>query len=180
MSRLDSFIRRMSAQRDILDDLATGLDGVPGPILEFGLGSGRTYDHLRQRFPARRIVVFECVVNLDALSRPAPDDLVTGDVRETASRFPDGCAALIHADIETGVAECDAGLAAWLPSLVARLLTPGGYAASGAPLVHPHLTALPPPSGVPEGRYHLVRRDPGGASSPRPTDPHIVSGLGKA
>ena len=158
LSRLESFIRRMSAQRDILDDLAGRLDGVPGPILEFGFGNGRTYDHLRHRFPGRRVIVFECVVVPDLPCLPPPEDLVAGDIRDTAGRLPDGSAALIHADIETGHAAVDAGLAAWLPALVARLLAPGGYAASGAPLPDPRLVPHPLPPGVAPGRYHAVRR----------------------
>ena len=66
MSRLDSFIRRMAAQRDILNALAPALHGITGPILEFGLGSGRTYDHLRGLFPDRRIIVFESVAGCSA------------------------------------------------------------------------------------------------------------------
>lgn len=158
MSRLDSFIRRMSAQRDVLNDLATRLDGVPGPILEFGLGSGRTYDHLRERFPDRRIIVFESVVLNNPLSRPTPDDLRLGDIRVTTATLPDGCAALVHADIETGIAAEDAALAGWLPALAARLLGPGGYAASGAPLADPRLVPHPLPPGVAPGRYHVARR----------------------
>ncbi len=148
----------MTAQRDILNDLAGRLDGVPGPIFEFGLGSGRTYDHLRERFPRREIVVFESVVLDNPLSRPDPGDLRLGDLRATTAGLPDGCAALVHADIETGVAADDAGLAAWLPALVARLLAPGGYAASGAALTDPLLLAQALPPGVEAGRYHVVRR----------------------
>ena len=47
MSRLDSFIARMQAQRDCLNYLKPVIAAVPGPILEVGLGNGRTYDHLR-------------------------------------------------------------------------------------------------------------------------------------
>ena len=158
MSRLESFIRRMSAQRDILDDLAGRLDGTPGWILEFGLGSGRTYDHLRHRFPGRRIVVFEDAVLDGATPRPAPDDFVVGDIRDTAAGWPDGCAALVHADIESGDAARDAGLLHWLPSLVARLLVPGGFAASGCPLPHPALAPRPLPPGIAADRYHVLRR----------------------
>ncbi len=158
MSRLDSFIRRMTAQRDILDDLAARLDGVPGPILEFGFGNGRTYDHLRERCPDRRVIVFESVLVPDLPLLPPPADLVLGDIRDTASRLGDGTAAMIHADIETGRAEVDAGLAAWLPALVARLLVPGGVAASGAPLDDPRLAPMPLPGGIAPGRYHAVRR----------------------
>lgn len=158
MSRLDSFIRRMSAQRDILDALAPRLGAVAGVIFEVGFGGGRTYDHLRERFPGRRIVVFESVPVDTAFARPAPADFVVGDVRDTGARFPDGCAALVHADIETGVAAEDAGLAAWLPGLAARLLAPGGFAASGCALPDPRLAPEPLPRGIEAGRYHLLRR----------------------
>ena len=158
MSRLDSMIRRLEAQRDILSDLAPRLGDIPGLVLEFGLGNGRTYDHLRQHLPDRRIVVFECVVVDGVLSKPSPEDFIIGDIRETASSFHDGCAALIHIDMESGVEAADAGFAAWLPGLVARLLTPGGYAASGPALVEPRLNSLPLPGSIAEGRYHVVRR----------------------
>jgi S-adenosyl-L-methionine methyltransferase len=52
MTRLDSAIRRLTAQRDLLDwaseEIAPG-----GLVLELGLGNGRTYDHLRDRLPGR-------------------------------------------------------------------------------------------------------------------------------
>ena len=38
MSRLDSFITRMQAQRDCLNFLKPAIEAVPGPILEVGLG----------------------------------------------------------------------------------------------------------------------------------------------
>ena len=158
MSRLDSFIRRMSAQRDILDMLPARLDGVPGLVIEFGLGSARTYDHLRERFPGRRIVVFESVVVDGVRPRPAPDDFVLGDIRGTAASWPNGCAALVHSDIESGDAADDATLRAWLPQLVARLLVPGGFAVSGCALPDPKLRSEPLPPGIAEGRYHLLRR----------------------
>jgi hypothetical protein len=158
MSRLDSFIRRLSAQRDILNDLAARLGGLPGPIFEFGLGGGRTYDHLRERFPDRRILVFESAADLFTISPPPAADLVVGDIRETAARYPSGSAALIHVDIETGIAARDEKLATWLPELVARLLMPQGFVASGPALPHPALVPLALPPGVPEGRYHLLRR----------------------
>lgn len=158
MSRLESFIRRMSAQRDIIDDLAGRIDAVPGPILEIGFGNGRTYDHLRQRFPGRRILVFEAVVVPDLPVLPPGEDLFVGDVRDTAARLPDGCAALIHADIESGHRDRDGGLDRWLPALVARLLAPGGYAASGSPLADPRLAPHPLPPGVAPGRYFAARR----------------------
>src|SRR5258708_9294631 len=59
MSRLDSFIRRLEAQRACLNLAATLINGVDGVVLELGLGNGRTYDHLRELFPRRDIYVCE-------------------------------------------------------------------------------------------------------------------------
>ena len=59
MSRLDSFIRRLEAQRACLDATPGWIKGIVGPILELGLGNGRTYDHLRGLHPGREIFVFE-------------------------------------------------------------------------------------------------------------------------
>ena len=53
MSRLDSFIRRLAGAARRLE-LAVGLIGdLPGPVLELGLGNGRTYDHLRENITDR-------------------------------------------------------------------------------------------------------------------------------
>ena len=51
MSRLDSFIRRLEAQRACLDRAAELIRDIDGHVLELGLGNGRTYDHLRGLFP---------------------------------------------------------------------------------------------------------------------------------
>ncbi len=148
----------MSAQRDILNDLAFRMDGIAGTILEFGLGSGRTYDHLLEKFPARRILVFESIVKDLPLQRVPPDNLLIGDIRASTEPLPDGCAALIHTDIETGVREHDVELTAWLPKLIARLLVSGGYAVSSSNLLDPRLHPCPVPSGIEDNRYHLLRR----------------------
>ena len=42
MTRLDEFIVRMQAQRACIDDAAARTAGRPGPVLELGLGNGRT------------------------------------------------------------------------------------------------------------------------------------------
>ena len=158
MSRLDSFIRRMSAQRAILNEIAAKLDEIPGPVLEFGYGSGRTYDHIRELMPRRRIVVFESAVHILPSIPARPADLVVGDIRETAKDWPDGSAAFIHADVETGDGRVDRELEAWLPDTVARLLKPGGYGVSGYALEDERLRPEPLPSGIEPGRYHAVRR----------------------
>ena len=158
MSRLESTIRRLSAQRDILDEICARLAGMNGPVVELGLGNGRTYDHLRQRLPERRIIAFDRALAAHRSSTPPEGDLVLGEIRDTAARFAGIGAALVHADIDTGYEEVDFATLTWLPQLVVDLLAPSGLAASGLPLEHPALAPLPLPPGVREGRYFVYRR----------------------
>src|SRR5260221_10812459 len=125
MSRLDSFIRRLEAQRACLDRAAALIGdvarGVPGPVLEFGLGNGRTFDHLRERLPGRDIFVFEREVAAHPDCVPAPDRLISGDLRQTLpaarARFA-AAAALAHLDIATGDVAASRHLAADLAPLL--------------------------------------------------------------
>ena len=160
MSRLDSMIRRLSAQRDILNHVADDL-GLPatGDILEIGLGNGRTYSHLRERFPDRRAIAFDRADRSHKSSSPDPADFVEGEIEDTAQAFVGLEAALVHADIGTGYADQDAVTLRWLPGLVARLLAPGGIAVSGLPLEDARLLDLPLPAGIAPDRYFLYRRD---------------------
>ena len=86
MSRLDSFIRRLEAQRACLEYAAGQIRDLPGPVLELGLGNGRTYDHLRELLPEREIFVFERAVNAHPDCIPDPAHLILGDVRATLPR----------------------------------------------------------------------------------------------
>ena len=158
MSRLESYIRRMTAQRDILDHVCAELAKIDGPVVELGLGNGRTFHHLRQRLPGRRIVAFDRALAAHASSIPEAENLVLGEIRETASRFIGIDAALVHADIGAGYEDRDAVTLTWLPDLTARLLRVGGIAVSGLPLDHAQLQRLPPPPSVPADRYFICRR----------------------
>jgi hypothetical protein len=158
MSRLESFIRRLTAQRDILDMICNEMTLPDGPVIELGLGNGRTYDHLREKLPGRRIIAFDraCAANL--YSMPPEDDLVLGEISETARPFIGIKAALVHADIGSGYDDLDELNLRWLSGLIVDLLASEGIAASGVPLAHPDLTPLPLPEGIPPGRYFLYRR----------------------
>ncbi|TIM06906.1 class I SAM-dependent methyltransferase [Mesorhizobium sp.] len=158
MTRLENFISRMTAQRDILDQVCPEVAKMEGLVLELGLGNGRTYHHLRERLPGRRIVVFDRELSAHASSIPDAEDFVLGEIRETAKRFIGIDAALVHADIGTGYDDRDAVTSTWLPDLIARLLLVGGFAVSGTPLEHPLLQRLPPPPSVPADRYFVCRR----------------------
>ena len=123
MSRLDSFIRRLTAQRDILNHIADGLEmPAEGPIMEIGLGNGRTFDHLRERFPGRRIIAFDRACGAHGSSAPDAQNLVLGEINETGRAFETGTAALVHADIGTGYPDRDAVTLTWLPQMVAGML----------------------------------------------------------
>ena len=45
MSRLDSMLRRLAAQRDGLNWAAEQTAGLEGDVVDFGLGNGRTYNN---------------------------------------------------------------------------------------------------------------------------------------
>jgi SAM-dependent methyltransferase len=158
MSRLDSFLRRLSAQRDILNHISAEISAMPGDILELGLGNGRTYDHLRELFAAKRIVGFDRVERSFQGSTPQPEDMIVGEIRQTAQPFIGGNAALVHADIGTGHDDLDAVTLTWLPDLVAGALAPGGFGVSGLPLRHPDLVEQPRLDTVPQDRYFYYRR----------------------
>lgn len=160
MSRLDSFIRRVAAQKSVLDHVAGLVAGVEGPVLELGLGNGRTYDHLRELLPGRRIVAFDRALVAHRSCVPPAEDLVLGEIRETAPGFAGGGAALVHADIETGYDAVDAQTALWLAALMPSLLGRRGVAASGLALAHPALERLAVPDDVPADRYFLYRMGP--------------------
>lgn len=160
MSRLDSFIRRLEAQRACLGRAAELVRGVDGVVLELGLGNGRTYDHLREVFPDREIYVCERQVAAHPDCIPPADRLLLGDMFDTlpAARFLTGRVALAHFDAGTGDAAANLDLAAGLRPLIVPLLCPGGILATQQAMDGADLIPMPLPEGVAEGRYHLYRR----------------------
>ncbi|MGH6900449.1 MAG: class I SAM-dependent methyltransferase [Geminicoccaceae bacterium] len=160
MSRLDSFIRRLEAQRACLELAAGQIRGLPGPVLELGLGNGRTYDHLRALLPEREIFVFEREVNAHPDCIPDAAHLILGDVRATlpqAHRRLPGPAALAHIDVGTGDVARNAALAAWLAGVLPPLLAERAWVVSDQPLHGPALAPQAPPSGIAPDRYFLYR-----------------------
>jgi len=161
MSRLDSVIQRLMAQRSCLDAACAAIANTPGPVLELGLGNGRTYDHLRTRLPDRRIFVFEREVNAHAACIPADEDLFLGDFLETmpgALARMGEAAAFVHADIGTGDKQASTDLARMIAALAVDLLAPGGLLLSDQPFPDKRLMARVLPHGVPAGRLHFYRK----------------------
>ena len=161
MSRLDSFIRRLEAQRACLDHAAKLICELPGEIMELGLGNGRTYDHLRELLPERRIWVCERRVAAHPDCVPPSELLLLGDMRETlpaARRRLGGKVALAHLDPASGDIAASRALAAELAPLIVPLLCPGAILISEPAIAVDRLSPLALPPGIAAGRYHLYRR----------------------
>ena len=163
MSRLDSFIRRITAQRDCLNLAAQRVGDRPGLVLELGLGNGRTYDHLRELFPEREIWVFERQMAAHVHSRPDSTHLILGDIRETLpeaeSRWKQEV-ALAHADLGSGNPDVDAVVAKLVSATLHQLMTPGGLVLSDQDLSGGNWTEVSLPPTVKPGRYYMFQAGP--------------------
>ncbi len=160
MSRLDSFIRRLQAQRDCLTAAVDQIRGLDGFVLELGLGNGRTYDHLREICPDREIYVFDRQVNAHPDCIPAADHLFLGEITTTlplASAKLGAHAALVHTDVGTGDQKSNEKLAATLGPMIRGVLRIGGIVISDQALHAPGLKAIALPEGVKPGRYFMKK-----------------------
>ena len=160
MSRLDSAIRRLQAQRACLDWAVGEIAGQGGPVLELGLGNGRTFDHLRARLPEREIFVFEREVSAHPDCIPDDDHLLLGDFHDSlpgALGRIGARAALAHCDIGSGDRALTARLAAFVGPALAPILAPGAVVVADQPLQIPRGRSVSLPDGVAPGRYHLYR-----------------------
>ena len=159
-SRLDQFIRRIRAQRDCLNMAAGLISATSGPILELGLGNGRTYDHLREVFPAREIYVFERDVAAHPDCIPDETHLIRGDFKDTlpgAMARIGAPAALIHGDIGSAFPDKDAELAAWLGPALRPLAAPGAVILSDRALGDAVWPEEALPYNVAPGVYFMYR-----------------------
>jgi S-adenosyl-L-methionine methyltransferase len=161
VSRLDSFIRRLEAQRACLDLAAALVRELDGELLELGLGNGRTYDHLRSLFPARNIYVCERTVAGHPDCIPPAQFLLLGDMRATlpaAQVRLSGRVVLAHLDPGNGDIAASKSLAQEIGPLVLPLLRANGVLVSEPELNFEELEDLPLPDSIEPGRYHLYRR----------------------
>jgi len=158
VSRLDSFLRRLQAQRDCLNLALAMIAKVPGPLFELGLGNGRTYDHLRAACPEREVFVFERQVSAHPDCVPDAEHLFEGDIAETleaaADRFA-GSVALAHADLGSGDPQRDAETAAMISARIPAVMAPGGIIVSDQELSLPRAAPLALPPDVQPGRYFM-------------------------
>jgi len=161
LSRLDSFIRRLEAQRLCLDWATAAVADRAGAVLELGLGNGRTYDHLRSRLGAARATyAFDRQLAAHPVCVPPADRLILGELTQTLPVFlARGIdIVLAHADLGSGDVEATAALARWLGPQLAAGVMPGGLILSDQRLAETALTQVALPPGVPADRYFVYRR----------------------
>ena len=163
LSRLDSFIRRMSAQRLLLDHAADLIADLPGPVLDLGIGAGRTYDHLCALFPNREVFAYDSVLQSALGVLPDAQHMIVGDIRDTLSVSLDRIgdrAALIHNDLGSADAVGNAALAAWLAPAVLEVARGEAIVVSSFLLAFPRAKTLALPTGIAPGRYHVQKLEP--------------------
>ena len=161
MSRLDSFINRISAQRECLNHAVRVIDGTPGPVLELGLGNGRTYHHLLENCRDRDIYVFEWKVTAHADCTPDFDHLFEGDIFNTLPGAADRISAppvLAHMDLVSNDVERDARIAEFLSIQLPALMGERAVILSDQPLNLPDWQIWDLPDGVPFDRYFYYAR----------------------
>lgn len=160
MSKLDSFIRRMQAQRDCLNYAAHLIAELPGPVLELGLGNGRTYDHLREILPTRDIYVFDRRIASLKPCTPPENRLFLGEITDTLPRAASligRTAALVHIDIGTSNDNHNAKLLAVIAPLLIPLAAPGAIIVSNFGLSVDGWKKIAEPPGIKPGRYFLYQ-----------------------
>ncbi|WP_417714092.1 class I SAM-dependent methyltransferase [Pseudophaeobacter arcticus] len=157
MSRLDSMLRRFTAQRDGLNWAAAEIAGVAGDVLDMGLGNGRTYDHLRETLPDRRVWVIDRVLQCHPSCVPPKEDFLQGEAVPMLEHLKSEGHKIVlaHYDFGFGVKEQDVAEAEAMSPVIASVMARGGIVVSGQPLVG--FEELKGPAGIPEGRYLFYR-----------------------
>jgi trans-aconitate methyltransferase len=135
MSQLTFHIEQKVAQRDSIDLAARRLAGRPGWIVEFGLGRGRSYSHLAERFPDHEIYCFDREHAADPGGpRPPAARLVLGDLAvvladpAVQARFR-GRVLLAHLDLAWGDGD-DAAVHRLVVARTREWLLPGAWVLS--------------------------------------------------
>jgi len=160
MSRLDSFINRVIAQRECLNYACAEIAGLDGVVFELGLGNGRTFDHIRSLLPKHDIYVFERKPAAHPNSTPDDEHLIVGEVTTTLPASLEhftGKVSLLHSDLGTADLAENARLAAFLRETIPGLLVPGAIVLCDPELHLENADRLPLPDGVQKDRYYMYR-----------------------
>ncbi len=161
MTRLDLFIARMVSQRACLNFAIEETAAMSGPVLELGLGNGRTYHHLRELVKGRDIFVFERKVESHPKSTPPDDSLFLGEVFDTLpqalERFGP-TASIVHADLGGHNPAKNDEFARAVSPYVEPLLAPGGLMIASDRMYFENMTELELPEGAMPDRCFIYRK----------------------
>ena len=160
MSRLESAIRRLQAQKISLDWSAKNIHKQGGVVLEFGLGNGRTFDHMRKLLRERVIYVFEREIAAHPDCIPHPAFQFIGDFRDSIPRAIEQLgrnATLAHLDIGTGQKNTSLALASEIAPCIEKLLCVNAIVVSDQEVERWRSCKLQLPGGISENRIHLYR-----------------------
>lgn len=160
MSRLHSFQNRLNAQKLLLERAADLVKETPGAILDLGLGSGRTYNHMVHLFPDRDVFALDRQVNARPAYIPPSDRIIVGEISETLPFCPqriDQPIAVLHNDLGSGDDLSNYCVAQWLAPLISPLITVGGIVLTSFEMDLPRCEKLPLPEGIKKKRYNIYR-----------------------
>ncbi|WP_300464703.1 class I SAM-dependent methyltransferase [Desulfobacula sp.] len=164
MSKLESFIRRMTAQRDCLNHTVELIKDLPGIVFELGLGNGRSYNHLCQILPEREIYVFDRRIASFPSCTPPEDHLFIGEVTHTllkAAKVFGKKVAMVHVDLGTSDTVSSKQMMSKICPLLEPLVLPGAVIVSDTEFHGPVWEKIPGPMGIKKDRYFLYQTSSG-------------------
>ncbi len=159
MSRLESMMRRLSAQKIGLEWAIEATKDIAGDALEIGLGNGRSYDHLREKVTNRRVWVIDRQLQCHPSCVPPKEDFLQGEAEDMFAEMKKRGMqiSLAHYDFGIGVTERDEAEAARLSPMIKAVMAPDAIILSCQPLIG--FTHIKGPEGIPAGRYHFYRNE---------------------
>lgn len=154
----------MQAQRACIELAASLVSELDGPVLELGLGQGRTFDHLQETFPNRKVYLIDDMMKPADGIRLDPSLAIKGDVLDLLAHFArdHGPAfTVVHSDLggsrwddltpDIPVIKC---LSKWLP----QITLPGAAIISNLPIESNLLIENDLPIGIRKGKIFFYRR----------------------
>lgn len=161
LSRLEKTLFRLASQHACLAWAFGEIAGRPGPVVELGLGLGRTYDHLRRHLPGHDIYVFDRINGAYPECQPEPGFLFLGEIEETLPALRArlaGQVVLANSDLGSFDKELNRHVATMSSRLLPPLMAPGGIVMSDLPLALDGFEEVPLPAGARDDSYYLYRR----------------------
>lgn len=137
-SRLQLQIERFTVQEIALNRAFVYISDFPGSVVELGLGSGRTFDHLRINLPDRKIITFDFEIATHPGCEPLADQFIGGDISKSLPIFANdnpATVALLHLDIGTKNLAEDKLLYESLQPAIRKIMMPNGIIVSDRPNV---------------------------------------------